>query len=80
MVNNFMDFLRNSWFLIMFIGTIVWWAAHQDSSMLEIQKNEARITTIENRINVLENGIARLQVKIDSLKDDIVIIKQAVMK
>lgn len=74
------DFLRNSWFLIMFIGGLVYWAARQDSSMAYVQKDEARITELEKRITVIETGLGHMQAKIDGIKEDITIIKRAVIK
>lgn len=74
------DFLRSSWFLIMFIGGLVYWAARQDSSMAYVQKDEARITALENRATLLETGIAQLQMKIDGIKEDVTLIKGAVIK
>lgn len=74
------DFLRSTWFLIMFVGGLVYWAARQDSSMAYIQKDEARITSLENRTNGLETGIAQMESKIDGIKEDVTLIKTAVMK
>ena len=39
------DILRSSWFLIAFIGGMIYWVARQDSSLNEIERNEHRITT-----------------------------------
>ena len=74
------EFLRSTWFLIMFIGGLVYWAARQDSSMAYVQKDEARIISLENRANSLESGIAKMESKIDGIKEDVTLIKTAVMK
>jgi hypothetical protein len=75
-----MDFLRSSWFLIMFVGGVVWWAARQDSSRDDMKKAETRLTALENRTTILESGIGQLQLKIDIIKEDIGLIKGAVIK
>ncbi len=74
------DFLRSSWFLIMFIGGLVYWAARQDSAVAYVQKDEARITALENRASMMESGMAKLQIKIDGIKEDVTLIKSAVIK
>ena len=78
--NNIMDFLRNSWFLIVFIGGLIYWAAKQESAMAYVQKDEIRITSLEQRTNMLESGIGQLQIKIDAIKEDVTLIKSAVIK
>ena len=77
---NIIDFLRSSWFLIVFIGGLVYWVARQDSSMAYMQQGQARIIALENRTNSLESGIAQLQMKIDGIKEDVTLIKSAVIK
>ena len=74
------DILRSSWFLIAFIGGMIYWVARQDSSLNEIERNEHRITTLENRTTILESGIGQLQMKIDGIKEDATLIKSAVIK
>ncbi len=74
------DILRSSWFLIAFIGGMIYWVARQDSSLNEIERNEHRITTLENRTTILESGIGQLQMKIDGIKEDVTLIKSAVIK
>ncbi len=75
-----LEFLRNGWFLIVFIGGVIWWAARQDSSLSDIERLDSRTTSLENRATLLETGIGQLQLKIDSLKEDIGLIKTAVIK
>jgi len=77
---GFIDILRNSWFLIMFIGTAIYWAARHDTSLNDIEKIDARTTGLETRVATLESGIAQLQLKLDIIKEDITIIKTAVIK
>lgn len=77
---SLLELLRNSWFLILFIGTIVYWAAKHDSSLGDIQKIDARTTALESRVSTLESGIAQLQLKIDGIKEDVTLIKSAVIK
>ncbi|MBN1281486.1 MAG: hypothetical protein JW985_00765 [Alphaproteobacteria bacterium] len=75
-----LEFLRSSWFLIVFIGGLIYWAAKQDSSLSNIEKSENRITALENRTSLLESGIGQLQLKIDGIKEDLNLIKSAVIK
>lgn len=80
---NFMgiiDTLRGSWFLIAFIAGMIYWVARQDSSLAEIDRADVRITSLENRTTILESGIGQLQLKIDGIKEDVTLIKSAVIK
>ncbi len=79
-VMGILDFLRSSWFLIVFIGGLIYWVAKQDSSLSDIEKSETRITSLENRTSILESGIGQLQLKIDGIKEDVTLIKSAVIK
>lgn len=75
-----LDLLRNSWFLIVFIGGLVYWAARQDLSVAEHETFDTRITSLENRTTILETGIGQIQIKIDDTKEDLTLIKGAVIK
>ena len=75
-----MDFLRDSWFLIAFVAGMIYWVARQDSSVAELERVDARITSLENRTTVLETGIGQIQIKIDDIKEDLNLIKGAVIK
>ena len=77
---NFIDVLRDSWFLIAFVAGMVYWVARQDSSLSEIERQDQRITALENRTTILESGIGQLQLKIDGIKEDVTLIKSAVIK
>lgn len=77
---SFIDTLRDSWFLIAFIAGMIYWVARQDSSLSEIERMEQRITSLENRTTILESGIGQLQLKIDGIKEDVTLIKSAVIK
>ena len=77
---NIIDFLRDSWFLIAFVAGMVYWVARQDSSLSEIERQDQRITYLENRTTILESGIGQLQLKIDGIKEDVTLIKSAVIK
>lgn len=77
---NVIDLLRDSWFLIAFIAGIIYWVARQDSSLSEIERQDQRITALENRTTILESGIGQLQLKIDGIKEDVTLIKSAVIK
>ncbi len=79
-LGNILDFLRNSWFLIAFIGGVIYWVARADNSLVEIDRLGARMTTLENRTTILETGIGQLQLKIDGIKEDVTLIKTAVIK
>lgn len=75
-----LDFLRDSWFLIVFIAGLIYWAARQDFSVMELERVDGRITALENRTTILETGIAKIQIKIDDIKEDLTLIKSAVIK
>lgn len=75
-----LDFLRDSWFLIAFIAGMIYWVARQDSSLAELERADHRITTLENRTTILETGIGQLQIKLDGIKEDVGLIKTAVIK
>lgn len=79
-VMGILDFLRSSWFLIVFIGGLIYWVAKQDISLSDIEKSETRIISLENRTSILESGIGQLQLKIDGIKEDVTLIKSAVIK
>ena len=77
---SLLDVLRDSWFLIVFIAGIIYWVARQDSYVTEIEHQEQRIKALENRTTILESGIGQLQLKIDGIKEDVTLIKSAVIK
>lgn len=77
---NLLDVIRDSWFLIAFIAGGIYWVARQDSSLSELEHQEQRITSLENRTTILESGIGQLQLKIDGIKEDVTLIKSAVIK
>ena len=79
-VINFLDILRNSWFLLAFAFGVIYWVARQDSSLNELDRANNRITALENRTTILESGIGQLQLKIDGIKEDVTLIKSAVIK
>lgn len=79
-MNDILEILRNSWFLIAFVAGVIYWVARQDSSLSELERQEQRITTLENRTTILESGIGQLQLKIDGIKEDVTLIKSAVIK
>lgn len=74
------DFLRDGWFLIAFFAGVIYWAARHDSSLTELARADDRITALENRTTILETGIGQIQIKIDDIKEDLNLIKSAVMK
>lgn len=77
---NILELLRNSWFLLAFVFGVVYWVARQDSSLTELERADTRITALENRTTILESGIGQLQLKIDGIKEDVTLIKSAVIK
>lgn len=79
-LSGIIDILRDSWFLIAFIAGMVYWVARQDSSLDDIERADQRITSLENRTTILESGIGQLQLKIDGIKEDVTLIKTAVIK
>ncbi|MDR1027082.1 MAG: hypothetical protein LBL46_01560 [Rickettsiales bacterium] len=74
------EIARNTWVVVAAAAGIVYWAAKQDSSLKDITKNEARIAALENRTTTLESGIGQLQLKINDIKEDLTLIKSAVIK
>lgn len=72
--------LHDGWFLIVFIGGLIYWVARMDSSVAEMERMDSRIGALESRTTTLETGIGRLQLKIDDIKEDLAIIKSAVIK
>ena len=74
------DMLRDAWFLLAFVAGLIYWVARQDSSLAEIERQDQRITSLENRTTILESGIGQLQLKIDGIKEDVTLIKSAVIK
>ena len=74
------DFLRDSWFLIAFVAGLIYWVARQDSSLAELERADSRIAALETRTTILETGIGQLQSKIDGIKEDVTLIKTAVIK
>lgn len=79
-IGGIIDTLRDSWFLIAFIAGLIYWVARQDSSLTEIERADRRITALENRTTLLETGIGQLQIKLDGIKEDVALIKTAVIK
>ncbi len=79
-LSNIIDTLRSGWFLIVFIAGMIYWVARQDNSLVELDRLTVRMTTLENRTTVLETGIGQLQLKIDGIKEDVTLIKTAVIK
>ncbi|MCL2338920.1 MAG: hypothetical protein FWC51_03125 [Proteobacteria bacterium] len=74
------DGLRNSWFLILFVGTVIYWAARHDSSLNDIKRIDTRTTMLEGRVSTLESGLGQMQSKLDAIKEDVTLIKRAVIK
>ncbi|MBQ7185552.1 MAG: hypothetical protein IJR92_01980 [Alphaproteobacteria bacterium] len=74
------EVLRGGWFLIALVAGLIYWVARQDNSLIEIDRLTNRITALENRTTVLESGIGQLQLKIDGIKEDLTLIKTAVIK
>ena len=79
-IGGIIDVLRNSWFLLAFIAGLIYWVARQDNALVELDRLTARMTTLENRTTILETGIGQLQLKIDAIKEDLTLIKTAVIK
>ena len=79
-LQNLVDTLRGGWFLIAFIAGMVYWVARQDFSLDDLARANERITMLENRTTILETGIGQLQMKLDGIKEDVTMIKSAVIK
>jgi uncharacterized protein with ATP-grasp and redox domains len=74
------EIVKVSWFILVAFTGIIYWAAKQDSSINDVKEHKIKIASLENRITVLENGLDKIQVKIDDIKDDLSLIKTAVLK
>ena len=79
-IMDILDILRGGWFLIAVVLGIVYWVARQDYSLAELERQNQRLTSLENRTTILESGIGQLQLKIDGIKEDVTLIKSAVIK
>ena len=79
-ITNILNILHDGWFIIAFVFGVVYWVARQDSSLTELKRQDERITSLENRTTILESGIGQLQLKIDGIKEDVTLIKSAVIK
>lgn len=79
-INNILEMLRSCWVLLAAAFGVVYWVARQDSSLNELERADNRITALENRTTILESGIGQLQLKIDGIKEDVTLIKSAVIK
>lgn len=79
-IMNILDVLRDSWFLIAFVSGVIYWVARQDSSLTELERQDQRISALESRTTMLESGIGQLQLKLDGIKEDVTLIKSAVIK
>ena len=79
-IMDILDILRGGWFLIALFFGIVYWIARQDSSLAELERQNQRLTSLENRTTILESGIGQLQLKIDGIKEGVTLIKSAVIK
>jgi hypothetical protein len=79
-IKNILEILHDGWFLVALIFGCVYWIARQDSSLEELTRQDQRITSLENRTTILESGIGQLQLKIDGIKEDVTLIKSAVIK
>jgi hypothetical protein len=74
------ELLKSGWIVLAAFTGIIYWAARQDGSLMDIKENQTKISMLENRITVLEIGLDKLSVKIDGIKEDLLIIKNAVIK
>ena len=79
-LTGIIDVLRDSWFLIAFIAGMIYWVARQDSSLAELERADHRITALENRATILETGIGQLQINLEGIKEDVALIKTAVIE
>ena len=74
------EIIKSGWIIIAALITIIYWAARQDSSLEEIKEHKIKINGLESRITLLESGLDKIQVKIDDIKEDLSLIKSAVLK
>lgn len=78
--HSMMEQFRNIWFILVTAAGIIYWAARQDSSLTDIKENRTKISMLETRIINQENGLNKLQVKLDNIGEDLTLIKKAVLK
>ena len=78
--SGIIDQIRQLWFVFVAISGIVYWAAKHDAALLIISDNKTRIGLLESRIIVLESGLEKIRVQIDGIRDDLLIIKGAVVR
>ena len=49
-------------------------------SLDELHRTDSRLTALENRTTILETGLGQLQIKIDTIREDVALIKTAVIQ
>ena len=74
------DVVKSGWILACAFAGIIYWAARHDSSLTDVKENRTKIGMLENRIIALESGLDKLAVKIDNIREDLSLIKTAVLK
>lgn len=68
------------WVIAVAFTGVIYWAARHDSSLDDIKEHKIKIDSLEKRITILESGIDTLQVKMNDIKEDLSLIKSAVIK
>jgi hypothetical protein len=78
--HSIVDQVKNIWFILAAFVAVIFWVARHETALPDIQENKARIGHLERHIIILESNFSRLQMQIDGIRDDLGIIKQAVLK
>jgi len=74
------DQIKNTWLVLAAFAGIIYWAAKHDSSLPYIRENKARIGQMERHIIVLESNLGKIQAQFNGIREDLTLIKQAVLK
>ena len=75
-----LEHARNMWFVLLILSGIIYWAARHDVAILQISENRTRIQIMESRIYTLESGLDKIRVQMDNIREDLSLIKAAVIR
>jgi len=75
-----MDQVKNTWVVLAAFAGIIYWAAKHDSSLPYIQDNRTRIGQMERHIIILDSNFGWMQTQIGGIREDLTLIKQAVLR
>ena len=78
--HSVIDQVKNIWFVLAAACGITYWVAKHDSSLPDIQESKMRIGRMEKHVIVLESNFGKVQTQIDGIREDLTLIKKAVLK